>query len=249
MVDGGVMVNVMLTSFFKKLGKSEDELKPTDTIMTDFTGSSQQAKGNMTRRSRQLSDIHAEDPAHGVESSATPEANKSKLAEFRKFNPPVYDGYKKDPSRVEAWIQKMEKLFRSLATQEEDRLMLATHYLEEAADNWWVSVLNRRPRHAPPIKWEQFRDMFFDAFFPESVKTSMEKQLCSIKQGTRTVAEYEDEFIRLANCVPHVIRDEKGRIHKFRRGLHPQLLRQIQGLRFNTYDEIVECARNSSKGI
>nr|CAD1839730.1 unnamed protein product [Ananas comosus var. bracteatus] len=48
MVDGGAMVNVMPTSFFKKLGKSEDELKPTDTIITDFTGSGQQAKGVLT---------------------------------------------------------------------------------------------------------------------------------------------------------------------------------------------------------
>lgn len=38
----------MPTSFFKKMGKSEDELKPTDTIMTDFTGSGQQAKGVLT---------------------------------------------------------------------------------------------------------------------------------------------------------------------------------------------------------
>nr|CAD1840701.1 unnamed protein product [Ananas comosus var. bracteatus] len=42
MVDSGAMVNVMPILFFKKLGKDEDELKPTDTIMTDFTGSGQQ---------------------------------------------------------------------------------------------------------------------------------------------------------------------------------------------------------------
>nr|CAD1821681.1 unnamed protein product [Ananas comosus var. bracteatus] len=48
MVDGGVMVNVMPTSFFKKLGKNEDELKPTDAIMTDFTGSDQQTRGVLT---------------------------------------------------------------------------------------------------------------------------------------------------------------------------------------------------------
>lgn len=48
MVDDGEMVNVMPTSFFKKLGKSEDELKPTDTIMIEFTGSGQQAKGVLT---------------------------------------------------------------------------------------------------------------------------------------------------------------------------------------------------------
>ncbi|XP_020086726.1 uncharacterized protein LOC109709066 [Ananas comosus] len=48
MVDAEAMVNVMPTSFFKKLGKSQDELKPTDTIITDFTGSGQQARGVLT---------------------------------------------------------------------------------------------------------------------------------------------------------------------------------------------------------
>nr|CAD1832644.1 unnamed protein product [Ananas comosus var. bracteatus] len=47
-VDGGAMVNVMPTSFYKKSGKNEDELKLTDTIMTDFTSNSQQAKGVLT---------------------------------------------------------------------------------------------------------------------------------------------------------------------------------------------------------
>nr|CAD1829455.1 unnamed protein product [Ananas comosus var. bracteatus] len=42
------MVNVMPTSFFKKLGKDEDELKPTDSIMIDFTGNGQQAQGVLT---------------------------------------------------------------------------------------------------------------------------------------------------------------------------------------------------------
>lgn len=45
MIDGRAMVNAMPTSFFKKLGKSEDKLKPTNTIMTDFTMSGQQARG------------------------------------------------------------------------------------------------------------------------------------------------------------------------------------------------------------
>ncbi len=48
MVDRGAMVNVMPTSFFKKLSKSEDELKQTYTTITDFTGGGQAAKGVLT---------------------------------------------------------------------------------------------------------------------------------------------------------------------------------------------------------
>ncbi len=42
------MVNVMPTAFLKKIGKSKEELKPTDTTVTDFTGGGQATKGVMT---------------------------------------------------------------------------------------------------------------------------------------------------------------------------------------------------------
>lgn len=44
-IHGEAMVNVMPMSFFKKLGKREYELKPTNTTMTDFTKSGQQLRG------------------------------------------------------------------------------------------------------------------------------------------------------------------------------------------------------------
>ncbi len=49
MIDGGAIVNVMPTLFFKKLGKDEDELKPPDTMMIDFIGG-QPAKGVLTTK-------------------------------------------------------------------------------------------------------------------------------------------------------------------------------------------------------
>nr|CAD1827515.1 unnamed protein product [Ananas comosus var. bracteatus] len=48
MINGGAIVNVMPTLFLKKLGKSKDELKPTDTTITDFTENGQQARGLLT---------------------------------------------------------------------------------------------------------------------------------------------------------------------------------------------------------
>lgn len=48
MIDDEVIVNVMPTSFFKKLGKSKDELKPLDMTMTDFIESGQQASRVLT---------------------------------------------------------------------------------------------------------------------------------------------------------------------------------------------------------
>lgn len=48
MIDGGAMVNVMPILFFKKFGKSEGKLKPTDTTMTVFAGKSQQVRGILT---------------------------------------------------------------------------------------------------------------------------------------------------------------------------------------------------------
>lgn len=50
MINGGATVNIMLTLLYKKLGKSKDELKPTDTTMTNFARSDQQTRGVLTTK-------------------------------------------------------------------------------------------------------------------------------------------------------------------------------------------------------
>nr|CAD1842460.1 unnamed protein product [Ananas comosus var. bracteatus] len=58
------------------------------------------------------------------------------------FSPPTFDREKVEPSMVEAWIDSMESLFEDIYiyTLEKDKVHLATHCLEKAANVWWEQV-------------------------------------------------------------------------------------------------------------
>nr|CAD1829906.1 unnamed protein product [Ananas comosus var. bracteatus] len=64
------------------------------------------------------------------------------------------------------------------------------------------------------ITWKRFKELLLAHYFPTSVKRKMEQDLRNLRQGDRTVAEYEREFSRLLHCVPFVVRDDgdKARI-------------------------------------
>nr|CAD1837184.1 unnamed protein product [Ananas comosus var. bracteatus] len=70
----------------------------------------------------------------------------------------------------------------------------------------------------------------------------MEQDLCSLRQGDRTVAEYEREFSRLLHCVPFVVRDDEDKARIFERGLRPSIFRFVQSSNLQTYREVVDRA-------
>ncbi len=66
------------------------------------------------------------------------------------------------------------------------------------------------------------------AYFPTNVKRQMERDLHNLCQGDKSVTEYEKEFMRLLNCIPHVVRDDEDKARIFESGLRPRIFRSVQ---------------------
>lgn len=79
---------------------------------------------------------------------------------------------------------------------------LASHYLEEAADQRSVSILERQPVGALRMQLKNFHTFPFSAFFPDSVKSKLENELNHIYQRTRSISEYKQSFGRLYQSCP-----------------------------------------------
>ncbi|XP_020080800.1 uncharacterized protein LOC109704470 [Ananas comosus] len=58
------------------------------------------------------------------------------LIQFKKFDPPAFEGGMVEPAVVESWIDSMETLFEDLNTSEKDKVYLATHCFEKATKVW-----------------------------------------------------------------------------------------------------------------
>ena len=55
---------------------------------------------------------------------------------FMRFNLPQYKG-SSTLEEAEFWIREIEQLFRLLECPDQERVMLATHFLRGVAGDWW----------------------------------------------------------------------------------------------------------------
>ncbi|XP_020080886.1 uncharacterized protein LOC109704553, partial [Ananas comosus] len=137
------------------------------------------------------------------------------LTRFTKFHPPTFDEEVIDPWTVETWLASMETLFEDIYTEERDKVNLAAHCFDKRARVWWKRVKQDRSPDLPPIDWEEFRRLMFAEYFPDSDKRKMREDFKKLKQGNRTVREYEREFTHLLNCAPDVATTEQDRADCF----------------------------------
>nr|CAD1831596.1 unnamed protein product [Ananas comosus var. bracteatus] len=136
----------------------------------------------------------------------------------------------------------MEHLNEFRRCEERDRVWLATHHLDGEAYRRWLDLQENPSIDLAAISWKKFKELLLANYFPTSVKRKMEQDLRNLRQGDRTVAEYEREYSRLLHCVPFVVRDDEDKARIFEQGLRPSIFRFVQSSNLQTYREVVDRA-------
>ncbi|XP_020102373.1 uncharacterized protein LOC109719935 [Ananas comosus] len=164
------------------------------------------------------------------------------LRAFMRFNPPMFDRKEADLWIVETWLTAMEALFEDIYTLERDKVPLAAHCFEKDAQIWWQNAKKNRAPNLSPITWDEFRELLFMEYFPDSGKRKMKEDFRKLRQGNRSVREYEREFTHLVNCVPDMIHSDRDRAECFERGLRPDIFKVINALKLKTFEEVLDRA-------
>lgn len=113
-------------------------------------------------------------------------------SEFTKFNPPIFAGLP-DPDVAEVWLERMKDIFKMLNCVDSQRVTFATFQLEGMARDWWA-ILERKWQGAGTAgSWDEFCREFRKKFVPSVVAAQRAKEFLALRQGNRTVAEYEAE--------------------------------------------------------
>ena len=79
-----------------------------------------------------------EHQARAIETQALGQPSSSRgssFDDFKKLGPPYFSGTS-DPTKVEAWILKIEKFFDVIDCSEEQKTSYATFMLDKEADHW-----------------------------------------------------------------------------------------------------------------
>ena len=99
--------------------------------------------------------------ARAIETQALGQPSSSKgssFDDFKKLGPPYFSGTS-DPTKVEAWILKIEKFFDVIDCSEEQKASYATVMLDKEVDYWW-RMTKRLLEDQGPIVWRQFKETF-----------------------------------------------------------------------------------------
>ncbi|CAA0819815.1 Unknown protein, partial [Striga hermonthica] len=129
------------------------------------------------------------------------------------------------------------------------RIICAQLQLTGDARLWWNAYWSMRPGEKAGCTWDMLNELIREKYYPTYYRAEMERQLLSLKQGTRTVDEYEREFTRLAAFVPDLVRTEAQRAQRFIDGLYPAVRHNIVGHGTQTYARAVSIAQEVDASI
>ena len=95
-----------------------------------------------------------------------------------------------------------------------------------------------------PLTWEVFRDVFFTEYFTASTQEQMVSDWLKLRQGSKTVDEYEAEFNHLLRFVGvGYHEDELMKVQKFQDGLSPDLRHAVKTLELTTLSMVAHKAK------
>ncbi|XP_057953785.1 uncharacterized protein LOC131148066 [Malania oleifera] len=140
------------------------------------------------------------------------------------MNPPAFSG-SADPIMLENWIQEIKKILTLLRYTDEQRVMYATFRLKREAERWWSTVRLLEEQRPIPIAltWGRFKEIFFDRYFPSSVRDAKMEESLNLTQGHLTVPQYTARFVDLSRFAPFMIPNEFKKAQKFERGLRQEM--------------------------
>ena len=131
---------------------------------------------------------------------------------------------------------QMEKIFDVVGCTKVQKVSFTSFMMKGEAKHWWRST----KKTLPPVEdeiltWTIFLDAFYEKYFPENVPNEKEVEFMELIQGNKTMLQYENKFIELAQFALHVVSDDDRKSKKFQRGLQPSIRTRMAALRLKAY--------------
>ncbi|XP_073279525.1 uncharacterized protein [Primulina huaijiensis] len=158
---------------------------------------------------------------------------------FKKMNPPEFVG-SPDPLIAMEWVKAVEAIFDYLNFDDKDRVSCAVFLLTKTARIRWEAT--KVTINVETLKRNEFKDLFYDKYFPSDVKARKVKEFLELKQGTMSMNDYILKFEEGCLFVPFIASNDKDRAEHFMWGLRAEIRRDVRMSKANSYKEIVEKA-------
>ncbi|XP_043717527.1 uncharacterized protein LOC122665442 [Telopea speciosissima] len=157
------------------------------------------------------------------------------MEKFKKLHPPSFSKVKLDSLQPERWISALGKAFKVLECTNAQKFICIGYQLQNKAEAWWKSTRpNLKATHPDPT-WDQFKEVFFKNYFPESLRDRKEVEFSTLTQRSKIVLDYQQQFKDLLHFAPEHLRNEASKTKKFEKGLKPEIRAMLSITEIETY--------------
>ena len=133
-----------------------------------------------------------------------------------------------DPVLARNWLKEMKKAFTLMQVSDDLKTDYASYFLKNEANYWWEST--RALEGEGPVSWTRFTELFLEKYFPDCLRNQLEVEFLGLKQGKKSVLEYEARFLELTRLVPEYVSTEIQKARRFQQGLKPEIHRGVVAL-------------------
>jgi hypothetical protein len=168
------------------------------------------------------------------------------IKSFTRLTPPVFS-YSTEPLDADYWLRTIERKLEVAHAAQADWVTFAAYHLEGAAGSWWENFLLLQPANHV-VTWQEFKTAFRGYHIPEGLMELKREEFLKLKQGNGSVCDYQGHFNRLACYAPEEVSTDAKKQALFRKGLDPELRRNLHLLDFNTLQDLVNKAMKEERG-
>ncbi|XP_040997137.1 uncharacterized protein LOC121243137 [Juglans microcarpa x Juglans regia] len=162
--------------------------------------------------------------------------------QFNRTHPPIFDG-RGDTNTADDWIQDIKEIFSVLECTDQQKVRFAAFKLTGEVKRWWNSEkVIKEVEGSGVIVWAQFKQNFFDRFFPKADREARAREFTNLVQGTMTVRQYAARFVELSCFAAYLIPDEEKKTRKFEEGLNYRIYERVMVLQIQNFSELVHKA-------
>ncbi|VFQ89741.1 unnamed protein product [Cuscuta campestris] len=188
-----------------------------------------------------LNELQGSDREEDVSSCGTMKPKANEGSDF-KVDIPTFEG-KNDPDEFLEWLETVERVFDFKDVSNEKKVKIVALKFRKYASTWWTNTCTKRRRNdkEPVSTWVKMRSLLKKKFLPAEYVRENFAKLQTLRQGSKSVEEYNREFEELLlRC--DLQEDDEQTFVRYLFGLNLQIANTVELQSYDSLEELMKLA-------